>query len=246
MQNGTFKNIVCKTSYKLPATNKYPNDDRLFTTTNELLVINNNNRKDNYYYKYAIGIKTGFTTPAKNCLISAANKDGLELLTVILGASQDSDGLSQRYLETKKLFNFGYDTYSLKKVVNSGDIVQTINISHATRDTKKLDIVLEKDISVLIKNKNINSNVLPVINLNENLKAPIKKDVVVGNISYTVEGITYQANLLANSNVKKSKALLHILEIFIILFLLYLLLQYRKKMRKNRRIKTYYQKIKGN
>lgn len=246
MQNEIFKNIVCKTSYKLPATNKYPNDDRLFTTTNELLVVNNNDRKDNYYYKYAIGVKTGFTTPAKNCLIAAANKDNLELLTVVLGAGQDSDGLSQRYLETKSLFNFGYDNYSLKKVVNSGDIVQTVNVSHATRDTKKLDIVLANDISVLIKNENINSAVLPSITLNDNLKAPIEKGAIVGNISYTVEGITYKENLLANSNVKKSKALLHILEIFGILFFLYLLLQYRKKIKKNRRIKTYYKKIKGN
>jgi D-alanyl-D-alanine carboxypeptidase (penicillin-binding protein 5/6) len=246
MQNETFRSIVCKTSYKLPSTNKYPNDDRLFTTTNELLIVNNNNRKDNYYYKYAIGVKTGFTTPAQNCLIAAASKNNLELLSVIMGATQNADGLSSRYLDSISLLNYGYDNYTLKKVVNSGDIVQTINVSHASRDTKKLDIVLEKDVSVLIKNENINSPVLPTITLNNNLKAPINKGDVVGKISYTVEDITYEANLLANSNVKKSKAVLHILEIFIILLFIYFLLQLRRKMRKNRRVKKYYQRLNRN
>lgn len=53
MQNETFRELVSTTSYKLPATNKYDREDRLFTTTNALLIVNNNQRADNYYYKYA-------------------------------------------------------------------------------------------------------------------------------------------------------------------------------------------------
>lgn len=65
MKNDTFRNIVCKTSCSLPATDKYVSDDRVFTTTNDLLKINTSTEPDNYYYPYAIGIKTGFTTPAR-------------------------------------------------------------------------------------------------------------------------------------------------------------------------------------
>ena len=52
MQNENFRELVRKTFYQLSATNKYPKDDRIFTTTNELLVSNSNNRSDNYYYKW--------------------------------------------------------------------------------------------------------------------------------------------------------------------------------------------------
>ena len=110
MQNETFRTLVSTTSYKLPITNKYEKEDRLFTTTNALLMVNNNTRADNYYYKYATGIKTGFTTPAKNCLIASANKGNLELLTVVLGAGQNDQGLSNRYLDTINLFEYGYET----------------------------------------------------------------------------------------------------------------------------------------
>ena len=238
LQNDTFKDIVKKTWYKLPATNKYPNDDRLFTTTNELLIVNNNDRQDNYYYKYATGVKTGFTTPAGNCLIATANKDDLEFMTIILGATSNKEGFSNRYLETIKMFEYGFGNYSLKKLANAGDIIQTITVKHATRNTKKLDVVTEKDISALVKTEELNSSYLPQVTLNDNIKAPIQKGDIVGKLSYTIDGITYEENLVANSDVKKSNDILHVFEIFLVLIIIYLVVRYKKlNKRKNRKIK---------
>jgi len=237
MENETFRTLVSKTSYKLPVTNKYDREDRFFTTTNSLLIVNNNSRPDNYYYKYATGVKTGFTTPAGNCLIASADKGNLKLITVVLGAGQTKDGLSERYIDTKNLFEYGYDTYTLREVVKSGGTIQTTNISNATRDTKKLDAVVANDISVLIKHEDKNSALLPEVNLNDNLKAPITKGDVVGSVSYTVEGITYTEDLLANSDVKKSKAFIRFVEIVFVLFLCWMYLKAKQRKRKNRRLK---------
>lgn len=237
MQNETFRTLVSTTSYKLPTTNKYDKEDRLFTTTNALLIVNNNTRADNYYYEYATGIKTGFTTPAKNCLIASANKDGLELLTVVLGSGQDDQGLSERYIDTINLFKYGYDNYILREVVKSGGIVQTVNINNATRDTKKLDAVISNDVSVLIKMEDRNNALLPEVSLNENLKAPIKKGDVIGSVKYTVEGIDYTQYLLANNDVKKSKVFINILIIIIIVTFIYLYLKSNKKKKRNMRLK---------
>lgn len=237
LQNETFRTLVSTTSYKLPTTNKYDKEDRLFTTTNALLIVNNNTRADNYYYKYATGVKTGFTTPAKNCLIASANKDGLELLTVVLGADQNEQGLSERYIDTINLFEYGYDKYILKEVVKSGGIVQTVNISNATRDTKKLDAVVSNDVSVLIKMDDRNNALLPEVSLKENLKAPIKKGDVIGSVKYTVEGIDYTEDLIANNDVKRSKLFINILIILIIVVFVYLYLKSDKKKKKNMRLK---------
>lgn len=237
MQNETFRNIVNTTSYKLPITNKYDKEDRLFTTTNSLLMLNNNDRADNYYYKYATGIKTGFTTPAGNCLIASANKGDLELLTVVLGAGQTKDGLSSRYIDTKKMFEYGYSNYTLRQVLKSGDVVQTVNINNATRETKKLDAVIENDVSVLIKMENRNETLLPETHMNENLKAPIKKGDKIGTITYTVEGITYTENLLAKNDVKKSKLFIKILFTIILLVLIRLYIKSNNRKRKTKTLK---------
>lgn len=235
MKNETFKSIVSKTSYSLPATNKYEKEDRFFTTTNALLMTSNNGRADNYYYKYATGVKTGFTTPAQNCLVASADKSGFELLVVILGAGQTSDGLSARYLDTIKLFDYGYDNYSFKKVLASGSVVQTTNIKNATNATKKLDAIASEDLYVLVKQENKDTALLPEVHLNDDLKAPISAGDVIGTVSYKVDGNEYTENLLAKNNVEKSNAFIRIIIILLFVIICYFYLKLTKMKKKNRR-----------
>ena len=101
MQNETFRKLVATTEYTLPATNKYPNADRSFTTTNQLL----NPESTAYYYKYATGVKTGYTSQAGNCIISMASRDGLDFIAVVLGGGATPSGLNARFIESKTLFN---------------------------------------------------------------------------------------------------------------------------------------------
>ena len=119
MQIPKFQELTKKTYYQLSSTNKYSNDDRIYTTTNELLVSNNNDRSDNYYYKYATGIKTGFTTPAGNCLMASSNKNDFSFISVVLKCGQTKEGLSARYIDTKNLFDYGYNNYSLKQIAKN-------------------------------------------------------------------------------------------------------------------------------
>lgn len=152
MKNPTFRTIVSTKSYSLPATEKYPNADRSFSNTNELLHKNNNN----YYYKYAIGVKTGFTTEARNCLISAASRDGLEFINVVLDAGLTDSGLNMRFLDSIKLFDYAYDNYTLTKVKDADSIIKTIEIKNGTKETKHLDLHIQDSITV-INNKNIDA-----------------------------------------------------------------------------------------
>ena len=240
MQNETFRTLVSTTSYTLPITNKYDREDRIFRTTNSLLHLDTSDRADNYYYQYATGIKTGFTTPAGNCLIASANKNNLELITVVLGAGQTKDGLSQRYLDTLSLFDYGYSTYTLKQIINKGGIIQTLNIKNATRKTKKVEAVVANDVYALMKQADKNSAVLPEINLNDNLKAPLKKGDVIGSVTYTVEVIQYTEDLLANNDVKKSRFLLKLAILIIIVLILWMYAKNKKIKNKKQRLKNKY------
>ena len=240
MQNDTFRTLVSTTFYTLPTTNKYDREDRIFRTTNSLLHLDTSDRADNYYYQYATGIKTGFTTPAGNCLIASANKNNLELITVVLGAGQTKDGLSQRYLDTLSLFDYGYNTYTLKQIINKGGIIQTLNIKNATRKTKKVEAVVANDVYALMKQVDKDSAVLPEINLNDNLKAPLKKGDVIGSVTYTVDGIQYTEDLLANNDVKKSRFLLKLAILIIIVLILWMYAKNKRIKNKKQRLKNKY------
>lgn len=216
MKYDKIRELVRKTYYTLDATNKYSGTDRVYTTTNEILLKNNNNRQDNYYYKYATGMKTGFTSAAGYCLMCSSEKDNFCFISVVLGGGQTKDGLSARYIDTKALMEYGYSQYSLKQLAQKGNVIQTININNATKETKKLDLIIDKDIFVTVPVENFNSAIDPQISLIDNLKAPIEKNAIVGEITYSVDGIDYTANLLAANYVKPSRIILK----FVILLIL--------------------------
>ena len=241
MKNEIFRKIVSTTSYTLPATNMYSSEDRTFSNTNSLIIVNKNNRADNYYYKNAIGIKTGFTSQAKNCLIAGSLQDGLEFISVILGAGLTDAGLSQRYLDTINLLNYGYDNFALTKVKEPNNVATTIEVDKATRETKSLDLLVKEEITV-INNKTTDVNLIePEIILKENLIAPIAKGDVVGTIKYNVDDMEYSSDLLAAHDVEKSdfSTILIILGFVIII----LVLIYFSKPRHNNRKKMKKKKI---
>lgn len=227
MRNPTFREIVKKTKYTLPTTNKYEKADRTFTTTNHLLIKNNSKSKGNYYYADAIGVKTGYTGEAGNCLVSAAKRNDMEVIAVVLGAGFTKDGLSEKFLDSITLLNYAFDNYSIKTLQEKNSILKEVEISGATKETKNLKVLVKDDIKILTNN-NINSEDLqPEISLDQ-LKAPISAGSVIGKITYSFNGETYSSDLIAEDEVLSSDMLpilLRVSLIIITLYLLYLLLK---------------------
>ena len=186
MQFPTFRELVKKTNYTLPATNKYDKADRIFTTSNELIVKKNSNSKDNYYYENAIGIKTGYTSEAGSCIVAGAEKDGLELIVVVLGGTSTKDGLSGRYLDCRNLFDYGFNNYKMETVNSRNSVLEKIPIRGGTSETKDLNVLVKDDISIFMSNNENIANIKPEIVYNDNLKAPVTAGSVVGNITYKV------------------------------------------------------------
>ena len=234
MKNEIFRSLVATTEYTLPATEKYPNADRVLKTTNELL--NENSR--NYYYKNAIGIKTGYTSKAGNCLVAGATRDGLEFIAVVLNGGTTEQGLNSRYVDSKKLFEYAYDNFTLTKIIEKGSVVQTLEVENGTKETKFLDLVIDETITV-VNNKKIDMNkVIPEINLREVIEAPIAAGETMGTIKYKVDDIEYSAKLLAKTTVEKVDYSIYFIVVGIILLLMafsMLKSSRKKKKRKKRR-----------
>lgn len=234
MKNSTFRTLAGLKSCIIPATNKY--DERIFSSTNELLTASN------YYYKYAIAGKTGYTTEAKNCLVSVANKDDLELISVVLGVGLYHNNLSGKFIETVNLFNYGYDNYTIRKLREKDAIATQIEVGNGTKETRNLDLLISDNITALVKQSDLETEFTPKIELDDNIQAPIAQGKTIGKIIYEIDGITYTSDLKASHNVEKSSfmtLLIQIIMIILILYLLYKLLfdnnNSRKKYNKKRK-----------
>lgn len=236
MKNETFRNIVSMTSCTIEPTDKY--EKRYFKNTNDLL-----DSKSKYYYENAIGIKTGFTTQAKNCLISASQKDNMELITVVLGAEGTADGRSGRYVDTINLFDYGFANYKIQKINSANTEIQNLKVENATKETENLPVILKDNISALVPS-NINlSDLKYSVDINTEIPAPITEGDVIGKITYNIDGISYSSDLIAEHSVEKFNYYLLAVQIavaIVVLLIVVKLLFFRKKKKKNKRNNNYY------
>ena len=194
MKNEKFVKIVSTYQYTLPVTNKYRKNDRIMKNTNNFV-----NPTNKYYDEYVKGIKTGTTLQAGNCLITSTSKNGFDVITVILGA-KTSDS---KFSETKKMINYVFSNYEYTDIHKKGDVIKNIEVEKATKETKSLNLVISDDIKVINNVKIKAEEIEPEINLNENIIAPIFQGQELGTIKYTIDGLEYNAKLLAENEVIK-------------------------------------------
>lgn len=180
--------------------------ERIYETTNGLLLKGD----PTAYYKYARGIKTGFTTPAGSCLATYAVKDDMELYVVVLKCESSTE----RYANIKTLFNYGFDNYSNKIIAKKGEDIQTLDVKNGTAKSRKLNGVLETDIIAIIKD-DAKYTIEPKVTMNSELVAPIEKGTVIGEVIYEIDGVTYKTRLLAGNDVEKT----YMPQFFILLFI---------------------------
>jgi D-alanyl-D-alanine carboxypeptidase len=193
MENSTFRKIVSTVKYTLPATEQYPNTDRIMTNTNMLITLSSK-----YYYEYAIGVKTGYTSQAGNCLVSCAEKDNVRLICVTLKAGTATSNSSYRFADSKELLEYGFENFSNQTIIQKDTVIDTVQVLNATEESKNVNVVTQEDVSDFIKNTDI-SALTPEVQIQSNIEAPLYANDIVGTITYTIDGIDYSTNLVAET-----------------------------------------------
>ena len=225
MKNDIFKSIVSMPKCTISATNK--SEIREYSNTNELL-----NKNSKFYIEDCLGIKTGYTKDSGNCLISCFSKNNIETICVVLGAPNIDNSYSSRFVDSINLYNFIYSNYSYKTILNKNDIIKTIEIKNASPKNKDLILVAEKDINVLLKSDLTIPE--PIVEIKDNITAPIKKNTILGSISYKIDDNIYTCNLVSANYIEQNNFNIYILIIvsIIVAFAIILIFLYFKINRK--------------
>ena len=198
-------------------------EPRKYNSTNELLIAGNDN-----YYQYASTGKTGFTSQAKECLVSSAYNNDLEVICVILGSDN-------RFLDTRNVYEYIFSNYKIENIYNENDVITTITIKNATNDTKNLNLLICEDLPVLVNTSNdFLTDATQVIVTNDEIAAPIREGQILGKVTYNLNGVSYTSDLIAANNVEKSNLITYIIygstiSIVMILFIVIFKLSKSKK-----------------
>lgn len=191
----------------LPPTNKHEKWNVL-NNTNKLLGQSFNygpDTGDDRNQFTITGMKTGSTMRAgANFVGSAVNKEGLELISVVLGVNNQPGRTVFDF--TEKLLRAGYENYSNQMIIDRNTIIQNVVVKDAA-DDGKLDLVTNGKLEAILPNDKAlwDKDLEKKVTIKQDLKAPITKGTVLGNILYKKNGITLgQVNIVSSRTVDQS------------------------------------------
>ena len=171
-------------------------EDYLRTDTpNKFWLVNTN--KLVRFYDGADGLKTGFTDNAGYTMAVTAKRNDMRLIAIVLGEAVSK----VRNQETTSLLDYGFNLYKVQVIKKQGDVIKTVDLNKATKS--KVDVVLDRDITVLSKKSDTEKSYTEKVNINE-VKLPLKENQVVGNIEIYDQGKQIGSYpLIVKEDVKK-------------------------------------------
>ncbi len=154
------------------------------------------------------GVKTGFTNGAGRCLVSACERDDLDIITVIIGA----DTTNQRTADTIKLINYAYNNF---EIVNIKEIIENefymweeINCGRIYVNKgveKELELLLEEipyEKMAVEKEENIEIEVDSLFYL----EAPVEANQIIGNVKVKRSGEVIEVlDIVVQKGIKKKE-----------------------------------------
>ena len=132
-------------------------------------------------YQWATGLKTGSTSKAKFCLSATADKDGLQMIAVVMGA----DDSKTRFSEAITLLNYGYSVSHIYEDKNK-DALPEVTVTGAIQE--KTEVKYEKEFRYLDITGQDLSAVEKLISLPEEVQAPVEAGKVAGEAIYLLSG----------------------------------------------------------
>ncbi len=131
------------------------------------------------FYPGVDGVKTGFTTEAKYCLTASAEKNGMRVISVVMGAPTSKERNSQ----VTKLLDYAFGQYTTKKLYKRGEKIQTVQVGKGKKE--KVDLVATDNVSLLMKKGEDMDKIKKEIIAEKKVKAPIKKGDALGTLVIT-------------------------------------------------------------
>ena len=146
------------------------------------------------FYAGATGLKTGFTANAGYCLSASAQRDGMDLIAVVMGSETSKD----RFAACKSLLDYGFANYALVvPEIKEGQVNVKLGVA------ERVKAVPAEDPKLLI-DKSQRGSVTTDIALEESVTAPVSKGQRLGTMTVRAgEQILSQIPMVAADPVPK-------------------------------------------
>jgi len=166
MGNETFREIVATTSVDLPQDDDSP--ARYLRSKNKLL----------WQFEGGNGVKTGYTKAAGKCLVAGAERDGMQLVAVLLNDYS-------MWEDSKTLLSRGFEEYSMCSVMEKGREMGEIKVEEGIEESIK--VCAAGDVSLPLKPEEYKMITYDIV-LPKSIAAPVKAGQEVGRADILLNG----------------------------------------------------------
>lgn len=150
------------------------------------------------FYNGCDGGKTGFTSESKFCLAATAKRDGMRLISVVIGA----DSSKSRFAAISEMFNHGFANYENKVMLAKGNIVDnTVEVLGGKKG--RIALTVRDDVAQFIKRGETAEYEIR-LDLPEKIKAPVRNGDVVGSAILTKDGVVVSTtDIIAAEDIER-------------------------------------------
>ncbi len=127
------------------------------------------------------GLKTGHTEAAGYCLVASAKREGMRLISVVMGTSS----MAARERETQKLLSYGFRYFDTHHLYAGGTELTTGKVWKGSKDVASLGVM--DDVYLTIP-RGKQDELKAQLNVDENLVAPIVGDQEYGELLVSLNG----------------------------------------------------------
>lgn len=131
-----------------------------------------NKNKILWNYEGGNGIKTGFTKEAGRCLTAAAQRDGMQLVSVVLSAPN-------MFEDCMALMDYGFENFENRVIVQQGEWIGDVAVEEGMEDS--FAVYTDKDITYPLTEDEY-KQVQSSVHLEEKVEAPVEKGQIVGTV----------------------------------------------------------------
>ena len=147
------------------------------------------------FYSGCTGLKTGFTSGAGYCLSAAAERDGMELIAVVMGSATSQE----RFAACKSMLDYGFANFALYAPAMEEDTAIPVTLGKA----KTVRAVPGSDASLLVEKTQL-SSVTTEITLEEGVTAPVSKGQRLGTLTVKAgDRVLSRVPLVAEEGVER-------------------------------------------
>ena len=148
------------------------------------------------FYDGATGLKTGYTGQSKYCISATAQRDGMELIAVVM-AAESSD---KRNADAKAMLNYGFAKYTLYTLENLP--FDPIPVLKGKEDT--VTPMMKESVKLVVE-KGREKEIEYTVSLCDDVLAPVVQDQKLGEVvlSYNGEQLA-KTDIVSKNNIEKA------------------------------------------